>query len=188
LFLSRIKHILFLVAFFGSVSPVIAQDDQFALVVHRSPDYGGYVTPLPGVNMSGQYQLVEISATPRKGYQFVYWLGDVTDPAKRNTTVLIDSPKMVVAVFERAELVVLAASGISGIGGSGGGTTDLTSSSSIVSSMGSTAGGSSGGSPQTSEPQYPGGGGGGGEPEVPEPATIAMLGTGVLLIRRRKRR
>ena len=111
----KFTYITFVVIFAGCLSPLIARQDQFPLLMQKSPDFGGDITPLPGVQMSGMYCLVEISATPRKGYEFVYWLGAVTDPTNPSTTVLLDSAKSVVAVFERSELVKLGLSGIKGI-------------------------------------------------------------------------
>jgi hypothetical protein len=44
-----------------------------------------------------------LTAAPKPGYQFVYWLGDVTDPMSNRTIVRLDGPKIVVAVFEAVE-------------------------------------------------------------------------------------
>jgi hypothetical protein len=44
---------------------------------------------------------------PKPGYIFLYWLGSVDDMITNRTTVLIDGPKIVIAVFERAEFALL---------------------------------------------------------------------------------
>jgi hypothetical protein len=40
---------------------------------------------------------------PKQGYQFLYWLGDVSSTSGSDTTVSVDSPKLVVAVFAKAD-------------------------------------------------------------------------------------
>jgi len=44
--------------------------------------------------------VVDISATPASGYQFVDWTGDVVDPNSVSTTVTMDADKTVTANFE----------------------------------------------------------------------------------------
>jgi hypothetical protein len=46
---------------------------------------------------------VTLTAVPRPGYQFIYWLGDVSDPELNRTTAYLDAPKIIIAIFERAE-------------------------------------------------------------------------------------
>jgi hypothetical protein len=50
-----------------------------------------------------------LTAVPKSGYRFVYWLGDVSDPTANSTIVYLDAPKIVIAVFERSEYDFLAA-------------------------------------------------------------------------------
>lgn len=73
----------------------------YALLVQQSPAEGGVVTPGAGVHKVGIGQTVNLSATPRQGYRFLYWLGDVSATSASDTSVNLDSPKMVIAVFER---------------------------------------------------------------------------------------
>ena len=40
---------------------------------------------------------------PKQGYQFLYWLGDVSSTSGPDTTISVDSPKLVVAVFARED-------------------------------------------------------------------------------------
>lgn len=73
----------------------------YALLIQQSPADGGVVTPGAGVHKIGIGQTVTLSATPRPGYRFLYWLGDVSATSASDTSVSLDSPKMVIAVFER---------------------------------------------------------------------------------------
>ncbi|MBW8016033.1 MAG: PEP-CTERM sorting domain-containing protein [Planctomycetes bacterium] len=117
--MSKFTYITIVVILAGCLSPLIARQDQFPLIMQKSPDFGGDITPLEGVQMSGRYRLIEISATPRKGYEFQYWLGEVTDPTSTSTTVLLDSAKSVVAIFERSMLEKLGSSDMIRISGGG---------------------------------------------------------------------
>jgi hypothetical protein len=186
---NKFAHILFLVIFAGSVSPLMAQQEDFALLMRRSPDYGGYVTPLSGAQTTGLYRLVEISAEPREGFEFIYWLGDVTDPGNSSTTVLLDSPKIVVAIFERSEIANLAPSDALGVsGGRAFSSGNLTSSrfvypQSLVSPPPASAPRKSPVYyniifPEDNEP----------DPDVPEPATLTLFAMGALMLAKRKRR
>ncbi|UCG48369.1 MAG: hypothetical protein JSU94_01075, partial [Phycisphaerales bacterium] len=60
-----------------------------------------------------------MSAHPKPGYQFVHWLGDVSDATATRTVVYLNKPKVVVAVFEQAEYG--ARDILPGAGGGGGG-------------------------------------------------------------------
>jgi hypothetical protein len=40
---------------------------------------------------------------PSPGYQFVYWIGNVTEATSSTTVVCLDTPKIVIAVFERSK-------------------------------------------------------------------------------------
>ena len=83
------------------------QDDPM-LLLQLSPVQGGTITPGPGIHQFGLNAIVTLTAVPKPGYQFVYWLGDVIDPISNRTTVYLDLPKIVMAVFERAEYQFLA--------------------------------------------------------------------------------
>lgn len=78
-----------------------ASDDGYALLVQSSPPGAGAVTPETGVHKVSVGQTVTLSATPKQGYRFLYWLGDVSSTSALDTTVSVDSPKLVVAVFTR---------------------------------------------------------------------------------------
>lgn len=179
------------------VCPLMAQDDPFALLVQKSPEYGGVVTPSGSFQMSGMDQLVTITAIPRDGYEFVYWLGDVTNPTSSVTTVLVDTPKMVIAVFQRPEDEIFAETnpGGSARGSSSsarGSRRSIPSSSLMSSSPGAVRRPYS---PLPTNPGYkiyypeddPDDPDDPDNPDVPEPATMLMLGAGaIMLLRKRK--
>jgi len=79
------------------------QTDGIALLLQQTPAQGGTVTPEIGVHHFQIYTDVTLTAIPKQGYQFVYWLGDVSEPTVNRTNVYLDGPKIVIAVFERAE-------------------------------------------------------------------------------------
>lgn len=77
--------------------------DGPVLLLQQSPVQGGTITPGTGIHKFGLNASVTLTAVPKPGYQFVYWLGDVIDPTSSRTTVYLDLPKIVIAVFEQAE-------------------------------------------------------------------------------------
>ena len=156
-------------------APAYCQTPDVALLLQQSPAKGGVITPIAGVYHFELNSEVTLTAVPEPGYQFVYWLGDVSDPAATNTIVYLDKPKIIIAVFEQSEYGVLAAEeGMPGGGGGGGGGLVTT-----VANYGQTGG-------------ISGGGGGGGSPKIsksvsskgteviPEPATGVLLVLGSL--------
>ena len=96
--------------------PFASAADDYVLIVKPSPAEAGVVS-----QSAPQNGFASVSATPQNGYQFVYWLGDVTDPASSTTTVSVDSPKLVIAVYERTDYQIEAALGGTGIAGAAGG-------------------------------------------------------------------
>ena len=94
----------------------------YAVIVQQSPANGGSVTPGAGVLKVGVGQTITLSATPNPGFRFAYWLGDVASASASETAVNVDSPKMIIAVFERDDFEepLSAGAGMSGGGGSGG--------------------------------------------------------------------
>ena len=80
-----------------------ASDDGYALLIQSSPPDAGSVTPGMGVHKAAVGQTVALSAVPKQGYQFLYWLGDVSSTSATDTTISVDSPKLVVAVFARED-------------------------------------------------------------------------------------
>lgn len=76
-------------------------EEGYALLIQQSPAGAGSVTPGAGVHKVQIGDTVSLSAIPKPGYQFLYWLGDVSATGTTDTTIQVDSPKMVVAVFTR---------------------------------------------------------------------------------------
>jgi hypothetical protein len=82
--------------------PVMAADvSGYALLLQSSPAHGGKILPGNGVYKMQIGQDVSLIAVPEKGYRFLYWVGDVGQTDMTRTSVLMDSPKLIVAVFER---------------------------------------------------------------------------------------
>ncbi|MBN1126774.1 MAG: PEP-CTERM sorting domain-containing protein [Sedimentisphaerales bacterium] len=80
-----------------------AQDaeDHYALIVEASPTEGGIILPQTGVHRVAVNETVTLTAIAQPGYHFLYWLGDVTAADTMETTIVIDSPKIAIAIFER---------------------------------------------------------------------------------------
>jgi len=77
-------------------------------MIQQSPVNGGTVTPGLGIQRFDLNEVVTLTAIPKPGYHFVYWLGDVIEETTEETTVVVDSPKIIIAVFERTEYSTLA--------------------------------------------------------------------------------
>ncbi|MBN1817815.1 MAG: PEP-CTERM sorting domain-containing protein [Sedimentisphaerales bacterium] len=82
---------------------VFAQDtdDSYVLVIEASPAEGGIILPGAGVHRVAVNETVTLTAMAQQGYHFLYWLGDVTAADTVETTIVIDSPKIAIAIFER---------------------------------------------------------------------------------------
>lgn len=176
---TKIIYILIIALFiitFVSVKPGNCQNG-YSILVQESPVGAGRINPGMGVQSFDANKMVNLNAIANPGWQFVYWLGNVSDPTRNNTTVAVDGPKIVIAVFERVAFEFTANSGSPSLG------------------------------PEISTPQYysTGGGTGGGafkpddgpdprprpgpEPEpIPEPATIVLLVGGVLVLYNRTKK
>ncbi|MBA7706132.1 hypothetical protein ES703_114979 [subsurface metagenome] len=50
-----------------------------------------------------------MTAIPKSGWQFVCWLGEVSDATTPTTIAFIDTPKIIIAVFERVAYEFLVA-------------------------------------------------------------------------------
>lgn len=167
----------------GGLGAAYADTPGCELCIENSPVAAGKVTPNSGTHRFSPNSVVTLSAEAELGYEFAYWIGDVSNPKAKSTTVQLDTSKIVVAVFEPAydedvekEMMV---------GGGGGG--------------GRNRGGPFG--PMHVDFRNPGfsiSGGGGGVKRVPvpvavpvvvtpEPSTILLVGLGALAVRRRRR-
>ncbi len=102
-------------------APAYCQTPDVALLLQQTPSKGGAITPIAGVHHFELNSRITLTAAPKPGYQFLYWLGDVSDPGAIKTVVYLDKPKIVVAIFGQTgdgKLVEEKGSSFSG-GGSG---------------------------------------------------------------------
>jgi hypothetical protein len=74
---------------------------ETAILLRQSPTEGGTINLGEGVHQFEQYTEVTLTAVPKTGWQFVCWLGEVSDATTPTTTAFIDSPKIIIAVFTR---------------------------------------------------------------------------------------
>ena len=62
------------------------QDEEIALKkcnITLNVSQGGTTVPAPGIYQHDQGTIIHISAVPDKSFQFLGWIGDVTDPYRR---------------------------------------------------------------------------------------------------------
>jgi hypothetical protein len=83
--------------------PVYSEPGNIALFIQETPAGGGRISPGTGVHHFESGEKVVLTAVPKSGYQFVYWLGDVSDSAASSTITYLTSPKIIIAVFERVK-------------------------------------------------------------------------------------
>ncbi len=157
-------------------APAYCQTSDVALLLQQTPAKGGVMTPIAGVYHFELNSEVTLTAVPKPGYQFVYWLGDVSDPAATNTIVYLDKTKIIIAVFEQSEYGALGAEeGMPGGGGGGGGGGLVATVANYGQTGGISGGGGGGGSPKVSKSVSSK-----GTEVIPEPATGVLLVLGSL--------
>ena len=159
----------------GLALPAHAQTPEYDLFIQGSPAQAGDVTPNTGSHRICANSSVTLTANALPGYQFAYWLGDVSDPAAQRTSILVNEPKVVIAVFHPEPIKRLDDQ----LGSAGGGGADMLALTPTDLSA-----------PGWSPPS----GGARGDTRIvpviipvviPEPATAAVLTIGILLLRRR---
>jgi len=160
-------------------APAYCQTPSVALFLQQTPAQGGVMTPIAGVHHFVPGSQVNLTATPQPGYQFVHWLGDVSDPTTNRTVVYLDKPKIVVAVFEQIEYGILSAgesAPVAGGGVVGGGL--MSTAGDYGRPVSLSAGGAPAGKPKSQRLIYSDSDE--GAAEVPEPASGALLILGSL--------
>jgi hypothetical protein len=155
------------------------QMPAYELCIEQSPAQAGKLSPDSGTHRVAADAVVTLSAEPQPGYQFAYWLGDVTDPKAQRTTVQVNSSKIIIAIFQPVDQDYPTEVLIGGGGGRGGGGPAVPTRIDLSSPGYSLAGGPAKSKPQIVPVAVP--------VPVPEPATIALLGLGVLALRRKPR-
>jgi hypothetical protein len=177
----------------GFAAPAYCQDSGAALLLQMTPEQGGSLNISTGVHVYEKDAEVTLTATPRPGYQFVCWQGSVVDATSSSTLVFLDSPKIIVAVFERSKFdLVDLEEGPQGSAGSG---RLIRSGDDISAGLESATGGRRPQSFHWPRPQInedvpvPQEGDNNDVPvPVPEPATITFVLGGLLVLARRRKR
>jgi hypothetical protein len=83
----------------------VVSSNGYALLIEQTPIDGGTVTPGLGVHEHEKNAVLGLRAVPKPGFKFLYWLGDVEEMEENETSVEVDSPKIIVAVFSRTESI-----------------------------------------------------------------------------------
>ncbi len=166
-------------------APAFCQTSEVTLLIQQTPSKGGAITPDAGVYHFKQNSEVILTAAPKSGYQFAYWLGDVSDPSAVSTMVYLDKPKIIIAVFEQSTFgVPEVEKGFSGGGGGGGGGSGFISAPMTFGQAGKISGVAGGVKQKLYKSKYP------KSEVVPEPATgvLLILGGVFAFVRRRPKR
>ena len=84
------------------------ESTDIALLIEQSPAQGGTLNLASGLHRFAFNSQVALKAVPQPGYEFSCWLGDVADAVSPQTTVYLNGPKIIVAVFVPTEFDMLA--------------------------------------------------------------------------------
>jgi len=159
--------------------PAYCQTGTVVLLLEQTPAKGGEITPVAGIYHFASGSEVTLTAIPKPGYQFVHWLGEVSDPTASKTVVYLNTPKVIIAVFEQTEDGVSAeGESLPAAGGAFGGGLSPTAVDLILPSGLSIGGGGGSVKPQPRTVIYVLDDE--KTPEVPEPATGVLLVLGGL--------
>jgi hypothetical protein len=165
----------------GLLAPAYCKSSGTELFIKPSPTFGGTITPASGLHSFELNSTVELKAVPLPGYKFVCWFGDVSSPTSADTTVHLNGPKIIVALFVPNNLDAPPEldSFVHGGGGSGRNglrpfASDLSTPDWSVSAGGSAA-------HRMGKSSFPA-----DALPIPEPATFLLLGLG-LAVRLRRR-
>jgi len=166
-------------------SSAYCQSQKITLLVQQTPNDGGKVTPDEGAYKFDENSEVTLTAIPNNGYVFVHWLGDVSDQESTSTTVHLNKPKIVIAVFEPVKDAIEPSNNIGSSGG-GGGSSLVGNHVNVGNSVSISSGG--GGGFVKPEGQVVFVPAGDNPPTVPEPATGLLFALGSFLTLRKRRR
>lgn len=164
----------------GWLNAAHGQATAVRLLIQQTPIQGGTITPSAGIHHFAPNSQVKLTAVPGAGYRFLYWLGDVSAPAASRTTVYLNGPKVVIAVFELVEHESLVKPVYGG--GAGGGMVAAPTDLGPQGSMWLGGGGTTVPDRQNNtRPSFP-------ATAIPEPATLLLLSLGVAALRKSRRR
>ena len=110
-----------------SSGQALSSSEGVSLLLEQIPAQGGTITPNVGIYHLKPNSEITLTANPKPGYQFICWLGDVSDPKASSTVAYINGPKIIIALFERNEnegllpLISTSGGGVSGAAGLAGG-------------------------------------------------------------------
>jgi hypothetical protein len=91
------------ICWLAAIATTAFAQSGYAVLVEESPVGAGEIDPGIGIHTFSINQTVTLTTVPKAGYHFVYWLGDVSDPTANRTTIAVDGPKIIIAIFERNE-------------------------------------------------------------------------------------
>jgi len=161
-----------LLVFCGLFASAYCQAADVAVLIEQSPPSGGEVAGGTGIRYFPFGSKITLTAVPKRGYHFLYWLGDVVDPHSISTVAFLDGPKIIVAVYAkvpeegRLELEAISPPSSAGSGG-GGGVRAAEPTSSL--------------SPPPPSPPHP------PPPPIAEPSTIFLFGLAAVMLRKMRR-
>ena len=146
------------------INPAQSIADTHSVYIEQTPVAGGTVAPGTGLFQVAHDQRIKLRAIPKPGYRFLHWAGltDDEDLTENETDAVIDSPKIIVAVFTREPVTQ-------------GGYTQLR-----PNYIPASRGGAAPTFPDPEDPieQHP----------IPEPASIALISVGAWIVWKKRKR